>query len=168
MSSSRNDSSGTRVHVVAVDNSRDAEASFAWVARNTPRQDKLVVVNGLQQWPPAYLGTEPLDHKTKQRTYGSAAMHQQAIFDKYREKCKTWGRTCEFRSLSYSTNGELAKGICDIADQIDAESVVCGSRGTGVVGRMLLGSVSTGLLHQCHCNVIVAKDKEKERTEVKK
>lgn len=43
-----------------------------------------------------------------------------------------------------------------VAVSRQARMVVVGSRGRGALGRLLMGSVSTGLLHQAHCPVTVA------------
>ena len=40
----------------------------------------------------------------------------------------------------------------------EAHMVVAGSRGMGAIGRYLLGSMSTGLIHHAHCPVAVVRD----------
>lgn len=47
------------------------------------------------------------------------------------------------------TTGPPAQAICAEADARKADLIVAGSRGMGAVGRLLLGSVSDRLVHQC-------------------
>jgi nucleotide-binding universal stress UspA family protein len=52
--------------------------------------------------------------------------------------------------------GNAVSALTDLSK--DAEMIVSGSRGIGKVGRALLGSVSSGLLHHAHCPVAVIHD----------
>ncbi|MDQ3924791.1 MAG: universal stress protein [Actinomycetota bacterium] len=56
--------------------------------------------------------------------------------------------------------GRPVEEIIVLADEIDAELVVMGSRGLGRVRRLLLGSVSDGVVRHAHCPVMVVR-KEK-------
>ena len=47
-----------------------------------------------------------------------------------------------------------------IARSKDADMIVVGCRGLGAIGRRLLGSVSSGLLHHAHCPVAVIHDED--------
>ncbi len=49
---------------------------------------------------------------------------------------------------------KIAEGICDVADEIDADLIVVGTRGHGSVGALMLGSVTQGLLHISRCPVM--------------
>ncbi|MCH9732467.1 MAG: universal stress protein, partial [Actinomycetia bacterium] len=52
-----------------------------------------------------------------------------------------------------TVEGNAVSALTDLSK--DAEMVVVGSRGLGIAGRALLGSVSTGVLHHAHCPVAV-------------
>jgi nucleotide-binding universal stress UspA family protein len=53
--------------------------------------------------------------------------------------------------------GDPGGAICTVARDIDADVIVLGSRGRGVVKRVLLGSVSEYVLHHAPCPVLVVR-----------
>jgi nucleotide-binding universal stress UspA family protein len=57
--------------------------------------------------------------------------------------------------------GDAVEEIVRFARDHGTDLVVVGSSGKGMAGRLILGSVSTGVVHQCSCAVLVAKSDEK-------
>jgi len=63
-------------------------------------------------------------------------------------------------SLSCSTllaDGFVVEAVCQVASEHDARLIVVGSHGWGAARRFLSGSVSTGLVHQAPCPVLVVR-----------
>ena len=58
----------------------------------------------------------------------------------------------------HSTSGDPASAILDLADDVDADLIVVGSRGHGRTLRFLRGSVSTKVMHHADRNVLIVHD----------
>ena len=69
------------------------------------------------------------------------------------EIAKTSGLTLESRVTP--GRGSESQTILSEADEVDADVIVCGSRGRGPVARSLLGSTSTAVLHRATRPVLV-------------
>ena len=63
------------------------------------------------------------------------------------------GVSCE----TVPCKGVVADEICRVARRRDARLVVIGAHGWGPVRRLLHGSVSTAVLHEAHCPVLVVR-----------
>ena len=61
----------------------------------------------------------------------------------------------ELQASPWVVGGPAAKAIIAVANDISADLIVAGCRGRGTVGRALLGSVSTELVHESPCDVLV-------------
>jgi nucleotide-binding universal stress UspA family protein len=55
----------------------------------------------------------------------------------------------------WAVGGPPAKAILTVAEDIEADLIVTGSRNRGAVARAVLGSVSTEVLHGARCDVLV-------------
>ncbi len=55
------------------------------------------------------------------------------------------------------TSGPAGEAVASVAKEIGADVIVTGSRGRGRVSRTLLGSVSSHLVHEAHCDVLVVR-----------
>jgi nucleotide-binding universal stress UspA family protein len=53
--------------------------------------------------------------------------------------------------------GGAAEVICEAAKQEGADLVVVGTRGQNAIARALLGSVSTTVVHEAPCDVLVVR-----------
>jgi nucleotide-binding universal stress UspA family protein len=136
--------------VVGVDGSAPSDAAVRWAAREaTKRKLRLTLVHALATpalpWPAAPMPTE-----LRQRQEVDA----RAIIDdavKVAEDTITEPGPAEiegqlFFSAPVPTLVDMSK---------DADMVVVGARGLGAVRSVLLGSVSTGLIHHAYCPVAV-------------
>ena len=61
---------------------------------------------------------------------------------------------------SHLVRGRTAEAIIELGEEIDAGLIVVGSRGHGPVGRLVMGSVSEGVVHHAHCPVLVVRGGE--------
>lgn len=53
--------------------------------------------------------------------------------------------------------GEAGPAICRLAEEVGADVIVVGSRGRGAIKRALLGSVSTHVINNAPCPVVVVR-----------
>jgi nucleotide-binding universal stress UspA family protein len=61
---------------------------------------------------------------------------------------------------SHLVTGRPAEAIIELGEEIEADLIVVGSRGHGPVGRLVMGSVSEGVVHHAHCPVLVVRGGE--------
>ena len=54
-------------------------------------------------------------------------------------------------------SGEAGPAICRLAEEVDADVIVVGSRGRGAIKRALLGSVSSYVTNNAPCPVVVVR-----------
>jgi nucleotide-binding universal stress UspA family protein len=59
---------------------------------------------------------------------------------------------------------DIASALVGVADAIDAEMIVVGSRGRGAIKEFVLGSVSHGVLHQSKVPVLVTHAQAEDRS----
>ena len=61
---------------------------------------------------------------------------------------------------AHLVEGRAVEAIVEQAEEIGAGLVIVGSRGMGRLGRMVMGSVSTGLAHRSPCPVLIVREGE--------
>ena len=59
--------------------------------------------------------------------------------------------------ITYLRHGEAAAELCNVAELMGDTVIVVGSHGRGALGRAMLGSVSTKLVHSAPCPVLVVR-----------
>ncbi|MDI3256834.1 MAG: universal stress protein [Kyrpidia sp.] len=74
---------------------------------------------------------------------------EQTVMDAFKE----YRNRVQFKHLV----GHPATAICDLADEENADLIVVGSHGRGTIDRVLLGSVSHGVLNRAKHSVLVVR-----------
>jgi nucleotide-binding universal stress UspA family protein len=81
------------------------------------------------------------------------------VRDHVRLVVKARGWRDDLELFVHTPIGEPEAEILRLADELHADVLVVGCRGRGALGRILLGSVSEGVLHGAHCPVLIARPK---------
>ena len=135
--------------VVGVDGSAPCDAAVRWAAGEAVlRKRRLTLVHAIaapaQPWPPA-----PVPPKVHRRE----ELDSRTILD---DAVRIVEDTIKDNRLEIETQLLHSAPVPTLVDMSkDADMVVVGPRRLGAVRSVLLGSVSTGLIHHAHCPVAV-------------
>ncbi|HSD25268.1 MAG TPA: universal stress protein [Solirubrobacterales bacterium] len=140
--------------VVAYDGSEGAKAALARAAEIVARDGSaLTLVEAVAGKVPSPAPGGPPLAKPEKR-----AMAREDL------KRAIQGVDPELLAGGWVIGGPPASGIVTVAEDIEADLIVTGSRGRGAVARAVLGSVSTEILHSSPCDVLVVHPGSAERT----
>jgi len=140
-------------HVIAVDESQNAEKAFEFADKNLPKEDKFIIFHGRPHWASIPFPGNSRTKEEKEKFEG--------IMNKYEGKCKETNRSCEFVNMWIRSPSEISYWINATVKTSNAKSVIVGERGISGIERVMLGSVSHAILHQSHIPVIIAKSERK-------
>ncbi|MGA7468367.1 universal stress protein, partial [Mycobacterium sp.] len=136
--------------VVGVDGSGYSDEAVRWAAREAAmRERRLTLVQAVtipvSAWPTAPIAAELHDlYEADARAILDDAVA--IVEDTAKDRRPADIKPQVFFSGPVPTLVDMSK---------DADMVVVGARGLGTVRRVLLGSVSTGLIHHAHCPIAV-------------
>jgi len=136
--------------LVAVDGSAESDAAVRWAAREAVMRDaSITLMHGIApvvvSWPVASLQGSFNEWQEENAI--------QVIEQAQKTLHASLGDAEPPAVRTEVEHGPVAGSL--IAASRQAQMVVVGSRGMGAAGRVLLGSVSSGLVHYAHCPVAV-------------
>jgi len=137
---------------IAVDESKIAEKAFEWYMENLHHPDNQVTV---------FYHTEPLTHSSSQAVVSSDATIMNLDLKSAECSLKYKSKLNELKCkngkflLDNTSSGKSGQVILKVAEQRNAQMIIMGTRGMGVVKRTLRGSVSDHVIHNSKVPVIV-------------
>jgi nucleotide-binding universal stress UspA family protein len=136
--------------LVGVDGSSNSLATAAFAGRLiSPERDALVLAHVSPPLP--FTGDDQLDPGVVSRAQGALA---NAVFDETVMRLpEEWQPHAERRE----TSGAPGAGLLQLAEELSADLIAVGFRGTGLFERFLLGSVSRAIVHSARVPVLVVK-----------
>lgn len=135
--------------VVGVDGSETSTEALRWAIGHTSAGDLIRAVYVWQVYHGARL--EILSAEDLKRLRPQADRLVREVVDSVSANVE--GPMASIEAVSYY--GHAGKWLVDLSDEVDL--VVVGSRGQGGFRGLLLGSVSTYVVHHAHCPVVVVR-----------
>jgi nucleotide-binding universal stress UspA family protein len=113
--------------------------------------------------PPAFIPAAAVSPMDSHPTVIDAELEQQ-IEDEERDDLNAdlvkLDEVLEVTAEHIVETGDPGATICEVAANVDADIVVVGSHGHGLLARVLMGSVSNHVLHHAPCPVLVIRLQE--------
>lgn len=137
--------------VVGVDGSAPSNAAVDWATREAVMRGVPLTLACIQPFPLEMMWPVPMvapEFTVRQQAYGNHIVQraQQIV-------AEALGEDCALEVNREIMVGSIVPSLVDLSK--GADMVVVGCRGQGPIGRRLLGSVSSGLLHHARCPVAV-------------
>ena len=147
--------------LLAVDGSANSNFAIEEVARRPwPAETEVRVITTVET--PAIMGIEPwaatpayfeqLDSSVKDNARNVLDAAIKKLSDSVKQALKISGDVLD---------GSPAQKIVEEAEKWNADLIVMGSRGLGAWNRLLLGSVSSGVVHHARCSVEIVRVRER-------
>ena len=136
--------------VIAVDGSEAAKKAFEKSVEIAKRNDaRLIVAHVIDSR--TFATAEAYDRTLSER----AEEYAKEILDNYVENARSQGLTDLVRCIEYGS--PKVKVPRDIAENFNADLIVCGATGMNAVERFLIGSVSESITRHAKCDVLVSR-----------
>ncbi|KAL6066388.1 UspA domain protein [Balamuthia mandrillaris] len=149
-----------RRYMVAVDESQNSERAFRYALRQTTDKDEVLVVTTVEK-KQAFPDKDGKIHQSSVEFFNQeASAAAEHLLTKYSALCKAESKTCSFAKipiLQARSAGTIGEAICSVAETNKIDTLFLGSRGMDGFKRMMLGSVSSYCVHNCHCTTTVVK-----------
>lgn len=149
--------SATRYGIlVGVDGSADSDAAVAWATREAVLRHLPITFVHVVKPVVADLATGPMQADITEWQKDSAGK----IIERARDRLHASAEGCTEPEVNTEVvYSDIVPALVEFSGE--AQMIVMGSRGMGALGRLLLGSVSTGLIHHAHCPVaVIHRDQE--------
>jgi nucleotide-binding universal stress UspA family protein len=101
-------------------------------------------------------GSDPTGGPVSQdRLESLAARRAREVLDAGMAMASELGADLEVQAREAPSDGSVWRAILDVADEVDAELIITGTRGRTAVGDSPLGSISGGLVHHSRRPVLI-------------
>lgn len=140
----------TKTVVFALDQSAASQEAFDWMLTYHINAGDHVVLAHVH---PEVNDTALLVHDTK--SYQESYEKSQKFIEEHTQKVAAKNIKADHKLLV----GDPRQALCDLVEEVNAQSLVMGARGMGPLKRALLGSVSTYCVQYAKCPVTIIKAK---------
>jgi nucleotide-binding universal stress UspA family protein len=143
--------------LLPVDGSKNSlRAANVAIALAKQYDSELLVLNVVAPYiavPPAVgAGSYPIDY---QSYYDDAEKEGSEIVERIAELAKT--ASVRVQSLVERSGTTVVESVVNVASDQKVDLIIIGTRGLGGFKRLLLGSVSGGVVSHAHCNVLIVR-----------
>jgi len=140
-----------RIIAVAVDDSEWSEQAFEWFMENIyNEEDQIILIHVVEQRHLPLLADAMVLEEWKHEVQ-KIEEKLKAFEQKYINRCKDFKFRVKFRV----EEGKPGVKICEAAEKEKALLIVMGSRGSGIIRRTVLGSVSHYVIHHTKIPVVL-------------
>jgi len=153
--------------LIAYDNSVASSKMFDWALRDIlrPGEDHVVLATVLDIQESTYIKAQFMkDEAAGRQSHGRRLSIVEQ--DEATLQLKPLVEKLVAKDMTVQVNvvkGDAKIKLTELSSEVRADLVIIGSRGLGPIKKMIMGSVSDYIVHNCDCPVIVAREKAVEK-----